>query len=138
MQICYKEIHAQKISGNYQKNRTFIATRFANFTQNLYHIFSCKLNLKTVLQVAKYIPRIFPWGDSNINILSENFPKLLKKNPVFRARLAIRSFLLKLKVRTVFFELIFLKTTWRTTFAYKYNLIFKAFLKLYLMESLSN
>ena len=69
------------------------------------HTTAASLNFNADLQVKNYRPKILQQGNSNTDILSEEFPKLLMKSLVFRAPLVVGSFLVKLKTTTKCFKL---------------------------------
>ena len=75
------------------------------FIKALLYIEIASLNFTTKLQVVKCRTKVWQHGDFNTNFLPESFPKLLKKSLIFRGRLVIGSFLLKLYTVTVCFKL---------------------------------
>ena len=57
-----------------------------------------------MVQIVIHRPKNLQQGDPKTDFLSEDFPKLLNRSLVFRTRLVVGPFSLKLKSKTMSFE----------------------------------
>ena len=76
---------------------------------------AASVNFALVVQIVIHRPKNLQQEDPKTNFLSEDFPKILKRSLVFRARVVVGPFSLKLNSITMSFKFnIFLTLTSKT------------------------